>query len=165
MSILLIRRREIPGDPWSGDVALPGGRRRPEDLDLLSTVVREVAEEVGIDLSGVDPSAVIGPFSSGYDPDLKVYAFVFSLGSGEARTSAGEEVAEVFWAPIDELLASRGEAVLPSGRRVRAYAWQGRVIWGLTYRVLTGFFRSREMARLIQQLSGREGTLAPSRES
>jgi hypothetical protein len=36
-SILFIRRADRSGDPWSGHMALPGGRRDPSDLDLAGT--------------------------------------------------------------------------------------------------------------------------------
>jgi 8-oxo-dGTP pyrophosphatase MutT (NUDIX family) len=49
-SLLLIRRAERSGDPWSGQVGLPGGRRDPDDATLLSTAVREAVEEVGVHL-------------------------------------------------------------------------------------------------------------------
>src|SRR5262245_34151321 len=49
--ILLIRRAERPTDLWSGHMAFPGGRRSPEDRDLLATAVRETEEEVGLDLA------------------------------------------------------------------------------------------------------------------
>ena len=136
-NILFIKRREIPGDPWSGDVALPGGRKRLEDRDLLSTVVREVAEEVGIDLSGVEPLVVIGPFSPRNEPGLMVIAYIFSLGAEKVCASSGEEVSEIFWVPIDELISSRREITLPGRGRVQAYLWRGKVIWGLTERILS----------------------------
>ncbi|MBA3258253.1 MAG: NUDIX domain-containing protein, partial [Gemmatimonadales bacterium] len=49
-SVLLIRRAERTGDPWSGHMALPGGRRDSEDSDLIATAIRETAEEVGLQL-------------------------------------------------------------------------------------------------------------------
>src|ERR671920_2114796 len=53
-SILLIRRADRSGDPWSGHMALPGGRREPGDTDLLATAIRETAEELGIELAHDD---------------------------------------------------------------------------------------------------------------
>ena len=47
-SILLIRRADRSGDPWSGHMALPGGRREAGDSDLAGTAIRETVEEVGI---------------------------------------------------------------------------------------------------------------------
>ena len=48
--ILFIRRAEYEGDPWSGHMALPGGRVDPQDRDEEAAAIREVHEEVGIDL-------------------------------------------------------------------------------------------------------------------
>ena len=45
-SLLLIRRAERAGDPWSGQIGLPGGRRDPGDPDLLATALREAADTV-----------------------------------------------------------------------------------------------------------------------
>ena len=39
LELLLIRRAEHPLDPWSGHIALPGGRRDPGDPDRLATML------------------------------------------------------------------------------------------------------------------------------
>ena len=50
--VLLIRRQVHPSDPWSGHVALPGGRQEESDAGCdEATAIREAREEVGIDLS------------------------------------------------------------------------------------------------------------------
>src|SRR5439155_1604605 len=51
LEALFIHRAERAGDPWSGQVALPGGRHEPSDPDLLATAIRETLEETGVDLS------------------------------------------------------------------------------------------------------------------
>lgn len=48
--VLFIERSSRPGDRWSGQMALPGGKRDPQDPDLVHTAVRETREEVGIHL-------------------------------------------------------------------------------------------------------------------
>jgi 8-oxo-dGTP pyrophosphatase MutT (NUDIX family) len=49
--VLFIKRATRVGDKWNGHVALPGGKRDPEDADDQVTAAREAWEEVGIDLS------------------------------------------------------------------------------------------------------------------
>jgi hypothetical protein len=48
--LLFIKRATRVGDKWTGHVALPGGKRDPEDDDDQVTAMREALEEVGIDL-------------------------------------------------------------------------------------------------------------------
>ena len=50
--ILLIERAAREGDPWSGHMALPGGRIDPDDPNTRAGAERETLEEVGLDLSG-----------------------------------------------------------------------------------------------------------------
>ena len=50
LEVLLIKRAESERDPWSGHMALPGGRREPGDPDLAGTAIRETAEETGVEL-------------------------------------------------------------------------------------------------------------------
>src|SRR3954462_3287692 len=50
--VLLMKRTEREGDPWSGHISLPGGGHHPTDGDLLATAIRETQEELGIDLAG-----------------------------------------------------------------------------------------------------------------
>jgi 8-oxo-dGTP pyrophosphatase MutT (NUDIX family) len=48
--LLFIRRATRAGDPWSGQIGLPGGRYEPADDLLETTALRETLEEVGLDL-------------------------------------------------------------------------------------------------------------------
>ena len=41
--VLLMKRTERAGDPWSGHISLPGGRHDRTDADLLATAIRETA--------------------------------------------------------------------------------------------------------------------------
>ena len=53
--LLMIKRAEAEGDPWSGHVACPGGRMDPGDHDLEQTAIRETWEETGllVELTGI----------------------------------------------------------------------------------------------------------------
>jgi 8-oxo-dGTP pyrophosphatase MutT (NUDIX family) len=48
---LFIKRASRVGDRWTGHVALPGGKRDPEDADDRATATRETWEEIGLDLN------------------------------------------------------------------------------------------------------------------
>jgi 8-oxo-dGTP pyrophosphatase MutT (NUDIX family) len=49
-----IRRAITPTDRWSGQMAFPGGRREAFDADDFATALREVQEEIGLDLTRAD---------------------------------------------------------------------------------------------------------------
>ena len=144
-SILLIRRAERDGDPWSGQMALPGGRRDPEDADLEHTARRETMEEVGITLSRGSSLGALDDFapSTPVLPPVAVRPFVFSLDH-RPSLALSEEVDTADWVRLDQLLdpanyyettvAARGMEFQRS-----AYHVPCGVVWGLTERLLTQF--------------------------
>src|SRR3989449_5953433 len=76
-----IRGAERADDPWSGQVALPGGRHEPGDRDLLATAIRETQEETGVDLAAAER---LGALDDLYPrtptlPPVVVRPFVFAL--------------------------------------------------------------------------------------
>lgn len=146
--IFLIRRSEREGDPWSGHMAFPGGRREPSDRDLLETARRETREEVGLDLGGAEllgPIDDIEAVARGRRTGLIIRPFVFACECRE-EPRPNDEVAETLWIPVRALLSGQHDTTLPyryEGRAITlpAYDWEGRVIWGLTYRMLRTLFR------------------------
>ena len=143
--VLLIRRAVRPGDPWSGQVALPGGRREPGDRDLLATAIRETREETGVDLRRGEPLAVLDDLAplTRVLPPVVVRPFVFAL-SRRPALRPNDEVQHAFWVPLDRFaepglrrevtLNVRGEE-----RTLPAYVVGEDVIWGMTERILTPF--------------------------
>ena len=151
--VLLIRRSEQIGDPWSGQLALPGGRHDPSDRDLLYTATRETSEEVGLDLDRgsewIGQLADVQAVSRGRRLGLFIRPFVFAFDdpghATDALTLNPSEVAEALWAPLGPM--ARGE--LDTTKRyvyegheldLPAYDVGGRVVWGLTHRVLARLF-------------------------
>jgi 8-oxo-dGTP pyrophosphatase MutT (NUDIX family) len=56
--VLFIKRASRVGDRWTGHVALPGGKRDPEDADDKAAAIREASEEIGLDLTMDDTISV-----------------------------------------------------------------------------------------------------------
>src|SRR5690242_2158543 len=101
---LVIRRAEREGDPWSGQVSLPGGLVGPLDRSYEETARRETAEEVGIDLT------LEAAIFRGYMHQLKartrgivVVPCVFSLAIRPAVVPNDQEVASYKWIPLKSL--------------------------------------------------------------
>ena len=142
-AILLIRRSERSGDPWSGHIALPGGRQDPGDPDLLGTAIRETHEEVGIQLErgclrgSLEAVVPLSPVL----PPIAVRPFVFLLDRRPTLV-LNSEVASASWVEVDHLLQPTIHhpvqlEVAGVRRQVQAYQMEHGVIWGLTERILT----------------------------
>jgi 8-oxo-dGTP pyrophosphatase MutT (NUDIX family) len=142
-SILLIRRAERVGDPWSGHMALPGGRREPEDSDLLATAVRETGEEVGLRLA---PDALLGSLEDVVPrtpvlPPIAVRPYVFLISS-RPPISLNPEVTASSWVPLAYLLRPDTHHlvrldVAGQSRMVPAFELEDGIVWGMTERILT----------------------------
>lgn len=145
LEALFIKRAERVGDPWSRQVAFPGGRRDPTDSDLLATAIRETWEETGVDLHSAER---LGTLDDLYPrtptlPPVLVRPFVFALRSAPAIVPS-VEVAHAFWVPLDRLVTPgvRREITLHVAgveRVFPAYDLGDDVIWGMTERILTPF--------------------------
>ena len=55
-SVLMIQRAVHEGDPWSGQMAFPGGRQEAQDPNAVATAKREMREEVGFDIDALHAS-------------------------------------------------------------------------------------------------------------
>ncbi len=147
--VLLMRRASRPGDPWSGDVSLPGGRHEPGDPDLVHTARRETLEELGLDLGG---ARHVGRLEDQLaKPSLKrsplvVTPVVFTLPEPvHAPFVLSPEATRAFWVPLKPLHDNTHAGVhvwQMGGLKLRMPCWNydGEVIWGLTYRILETFF-------------------------
>jgi 8-oxo-dGTP pyrophosphatase MutT (NUDIX family) len=143
LDLLLIKRAEHPGDPWSGQIALPGGRRDAADPDLFATVLRETREETGVSLPASSCLGQLDDLSpvSPHLPQLVVRPYVFYLAT-KPKVIPSDEVALHLWVACDALLAHRTEesvVVRGASWRVPGYRVGPHFIWGMTERILTPF--------------------------
>ncbi len=150
---LFIQRAEHPLDPWSGQMAFPGGHQEHPDEKLEEVARRETFEEVGIRL---DPERLLGrldDLAAGrlMQMQMSVSPFIYS-GPGKANLKTNAEVADTVWVPLS-FLSERANlrpfyyAADPEQREFASFQFQERyTIWGLTYRMICSFMSLFDVA-------------------
>ncbi|MHB1097837.1 MAG: NUDIX hydrolase [Gemmatimonadaceae bacterium] len=146
LEALFIKRATREGDPWSGQIALPGGRREVDEPDLLRTAIRETYEEIGVDLA--TDGVLLGELDelrprSPLLPPVVVRPFVFAVAERPTFVLS-EEVAEVFWTPLCEVFDPERKQEItiefPGIHMKRPAIGVGEhVIWGMTEHILRTF--------------------------
>ncbi len=147
LEVLFIERTARAHDPWSGQIALPGGRRADADRDLLATALRETEEETGIAVQHV--GHVLGSLdeltpATNRLPPIVIAPFVVAVPFETRLVPSPHEVRSTEWIPIDALCDPRfaSELEIPHGgttRRFPSIVWRNYVIWGLTHRIVRQF--------------------------
>jgi len=141
--LLFIKRAEYPGDPWSGQIAFPGGREEANDTSLAETAIRETREETGIDL--IRDGQIIGTLDDLRPrtvrlPAVLVRPYVVLLDHA-APLALSAEIALAFWIPFGSLTHTeswREDTVFARGIQInaRVFRHQDHLIWGMTERIL-----------------------------
>ncbi len=153
--VLFIERAVREGDPWSGHMAFPGGRRDAHETPF-ETALRETREELSLDLAAdahyltrLDDVPVL---IRSHQVDMRVAPFVFALHR-DAPLTPNREVADTLWHPLGALARGEHRGTFP-------FTWQGtehalpchrvgeRVVWGLTYLMLEGLFEALGLQRV-----------------
>ena len=136
--ILLVKRTRREADPWSGQMAFPGGRRGHGDRDLKETACRETREETGIDLTQCTAIGPLDALHSTLRPDMCIQPFIFACAV-PPEVTLNDEIMVHYWVPLIELEWSRGNTRI-GPREHPAYLVEGEAVWGLTYRMLEKLF-------------------------
>ena len=140
--LLFIERASHDGDPWSGNIAFPGGKLEDGDSSLQRAAERETLEELGIDLNR---ARFLGRLSDiiGANLPVRVACFVYELEEPQPVT-VSSEVHDAFWVPLHILYD-------PERNRLRTVSFAGRsleapsialpqpdkpLLWGITYRLV-----------------------------
>ena len=145
--LLFMERASRNDDPWSGQMAFPGGRRDAGDRDLEVTAARETLEEVGVPLP-----AAIGRLDEltnnrqaqrvGGVGRIVVAPYVYHLRE-RPLVRPNYEVASAMWIPLEWILHADSAATyeLEHGdykATFPALVYERYKVWGLTYRILEG---------------------------
>ncbi len=150
--VLMIERAHHERDPWSGHLALPGGRVEAQDFQPQDTAERETWEEIGVRIDGAD---LLGRLSD-IEADgisIAISCFVYSLTSVPKFKLESAEVADAFWFPINamndpERATTIRQDTTNGHRSFPAIKVPGKSqpLWGITYKLLQDFL-SLEFSR------------------
>lgn len=149
LQVLFIERARCDGDPWSGQMAFPGGMVEPADSSPRMAAEREAAEEVGLDLG---TRAYLGRLDdmqgrhAGHTAGIVVSGYVYEVDSDDLVTP-NYEVAETIWVPLVRFFETEYYTHVSHPRApdqkfpgIRVSDAEDQVVWGLTHRFLSSFF-------------------------
>ncbi len=136
--LFTVRRADL--STHAGQIAFPGGKRDPGDLDAAATAIREAAEELALEPAAID---VLGLLDDVPTPTRFVITPVVARVRGPvALDPSAAEVAAVFTAGVDELRAPERytnagvRSFLGVSYTMHEYRVGEHVIWGATARVV-----------------------------
>ena len=139
------QRAPYEGDPWSGDMAFPGGKAEKEDQTFHDVARREVWEETGLHLEDchlVGSLKETRAFGSRTRPPLIVRPMIYAFHKQPALFSLGSELAAAYWIPVSHLWDRDNWTTLvysANGQPYPGIRYGEQIIWGFTLRVLVAF--------------------------
>jgi 8-oxo-dGTP pyrophosphatase MutT (NUDIX family) len=139
--LVLIKRNAYPG-VHSSQIAFPGGKVDPEDVDFRQTALRETFEEIGI---SEDKISVVKDFTPLYIPpsDFLVYPFMGVCSTEIEFVLQQEEVAGIIEVPLKTLLddAIISNKILDTSYakslEVPVFEIEEHIVWGATAMMLS----------------------------
>jgi len=143
--VLLVKRVQNPKDPWSGNMALPGGKREPEDATLKATAIRETYEETGLHIENAQFLGVTRAVYSRPVLGLCILPFVVVLADVQEIKLSSSELESFIWVPIEKLSQSKATTQVRIDK-VPAFIFENVVVWGITHQILSDFLDATEKA-------------------
>lgn len=146
---LFILRATKDGDPWSGQMAFPGGHIESFDASSKDAAIRETQEEIGLDLNvharylGALNEVKANPRSR--QIDMVVSPHLFVLENHDVNFAPNYEVADVLWGSLNDMYHGRSAtqtqfAMKDDMQTFPGYDVGGQVVWGLTMRMVEDVF-------------------------
>jgi 8-oxo-dGTP pyrophosphatase MutT (NUDIX family) len=136
---VFMQRPEYEG--WhGGQISFPGGKREPDDVNLIRTALREASEETGIDTKSLE---IIGTLTPLFIPvsNMVVTAVVAVTEKKPVFMPDPAEVLYLIEADLKTLLDPEIIKLTPMEIRggiyeVKYFSYGGKVIWGATAMML-----------------------------
>ena len=145
LEVLLVKRVENPADPWSGQMAFPGGKRDAKDQNLRQTVIRETLEETGVNLlEGCRFLGVTDAVRSAILSEMMVLPFVILLERETEIRLNKKELRDFVWISLKELARHKSTVKFSFGE-FPAYTVGNNVVWGLTYSIVEKFVHALKL--------------------
>jgi 8-oxo-dGTP pyrophosphatase MutT (NUDIX family) len=135
IEVLLVKRAIKLTDPWSGQVALPGGKKNSNNEHLKNTAIRETLEETGIDLRKFCKFlGIMESFRSVQKSEMKIVPFVF-FQEKKQKIKLNDELVEYFWVSLKDIHKNK-RVIKYQSKEYTAYIIDQYKIWGLTFRII-----------------------------
>ncbi|MCP5209018.1 MAG: CoA pyrophosphatase [Hahellaceae bacterium] len=150
--VLLIKRAIRDGDPWSGDIAFPGGKQQTEDRNTCQTALRELFEETGITPTNTTPTYRL--------PDkltrlhhaplpMTISPWIFETDSPQTA-KLNHESTDFLWLPLAEFLREDAQSTLKWKTRLGTFTMptlevDEHRIWGITLSIIHGMIKNKEL--------------------
>jgi 8-oxo-dGTP pyrophosphatase MutT (NUDIX family) len=136
--VLMIKRAETLRH-HSGQWAFPGGMIEDADESAMDAALRETDEELGIKSSDIDIWCQMPPIDT--STGFEVWPYAGRVADDVAMTPEEAEVAEVVSVPVRvfvEEISRRSITVIRAGstRKLTAYAYEDRIIWGASAQII-----------------------------
>jgi 8-oxo-dGTP pyrophosphatase MutT (NUDIX family) len=134
LTVLLTQRTQSLSN-HAGQIAFPGGKVEPDDVDPIATALREAREEIGLDRDFIEPLGFLDCYRSG--TGFHIMPLVALVWPGFTLTLDPSEVADAFEVPLSFLMDPRHHQQHSRewcGRRRYYYVmpYGKRYIWGAT---------------------------------
>lgn len=127
---LLLTLRASHLSSHQGEVAFPGGKRDPEDHDIIHTALREAQEEVGLEPHQVQVLGVMDQVVSRFG--YLVTPVLGIIRPGLDHIASPDELDAVFEVPLDLFRQSPSKYFERGNIRIPSYDYDDFHIWGLT---------------------------------
>lgn len=138
--VLMMQRASHEGDPWSGQMAFPGGKQDLSDKNITQTALRESFEEMGIaevDIQRIGRLSDI--LARPYRPMKKpmVVSPIIFQQLNHFTPSVNHEVADWLWLPLSHFQdrSNRKSMTIEKAgleHELPCYDFAGKRIWGLS---------------------------------